>query len=98
MKTEKTLTKRAADKLVAALEHCSEELQTDFWAVTRDTLKCFVDPSFSAVHISVNNGDVRVVPINMEVEEVQDLVMWLGTEIQEERRTDIAAAAVALKN
>lgn len=98
MKTKKTKTKQSADILVSALEQWPEELQKDFWAITTDTLKCFVDQSFSAVHISVNNGDVRVVPINMEVDEVQDLVMWLGTEMQEERRADIATAAVTLKN
>lgn len=98
MKTKKTLMRQAGEKLLAALDECSEEEQKDFWALTRATIKSFVDPSASAIHITVDNGEIRIVPLNMEVDEVQDLVMWLGAQIQEERRTDIATAAVTLKN
>jgi len=100
VKNKKATLKKAAEKLLAALEQCDEEMQEDFWALTRDTIRCFVDPSASAIHLIVDDdkGDIRIVPVNMEVEDVQDLIMWLGARIQEERRTDIATAAVTLKN
>lgn len=98
MKTEKTKTEKSADFLVKVLEQWPEELQKDFWLVTNDTLKCFADQSFSAVHILVSKGEIRVVPINMEVEEAQNLIAWLGIGMQEERAADISAAASALKN
>lgn len=98
MEVKKTDKRKSAETMMAALELCSEQMQENCWAMIYTAIKSFVDPSISAVYISAHKGDVNVMPINMELEDVQDLIMWLGDQIKEDRAADISAAASALKN